>query len=98
MNKYSHHAYVDKGLNIFTSLLTIALKITISLVIMLYLTVHALWYSMVLLLACTHAHSHFYLSPYNCYLRQLYDIRPHCVENILQLVYYGNKSLHARGL
>lgn len=44
------------------------------------------------------AHRVFYLSPYYCYLRQLYDIRAHCVEYILQLVYHGDKSLHVRGV
>lgn len=28
----------------------------------------------------------FYLSPYYCYLRQLYNVRTHGVEHILELV------------
>lgn len=40
--------------------------------------------------------SAFYLSPHYCNLRQLDNIRPYCVEHILELVYDGYKSLHAR--
>lgn len=44
------------------------------------------------------AHRAFYLGPHYCYLRQLYDIRTHCVKHILELVYHGDKSLHVRGV
>lgn len=43
-------------------------------------------------------HRAFYLGPHYCYLRQLYDIRTHCVKHVLELVYHGNKSLHVRGV
>lgn len=39
-----------------------------------------------------------YLGPHHRYLRQLDDIGAHCVEHVLQLVYYGDKSLHVRGV
>lgn len=40
----------------------------------------------------------FYLSPHYCYLWELYNIRTHCVEHILELVYNWYKSLHASAL
>lgn len=36
-----------------------------------------------------------YLGSHYCYLRQLYDVRTHGVEDILKLVYHGDKSLHS---
>lgn len=39
-----------------------------------------------------------YLGPHHRYLRQLDDVGAHCVEHVLQLVYYGDKSLHVRGV
>lgn len=39
-----------------------------------------------------------YLGPHHRYLRQLDDIGAYCVEHVLQLVYYGDKSLHVGGV
>lgn len=39
-----------------------------------------------------------YLGPHHRYLRQLDDVGAHCVKHVLQLVYYGDKSLHVRGV
>lgn len=40
----------------------------------------------------------FYLGSHHCYLRQLDDVGAHCVEDVLELVDHGDKSLHGRGL